>query len=182
MRRVSFSARRADEAAGDTGYATVNEEKLVPVLGADGVVHMESATLGSGAVDIMRRAESGETLKLAAYGLSSSTPEYAALIGAARRGVKVRVILNKAYNERVAQGLKDLASAEGLDIEVKTSGRTMHQKYLVHPESNDVFNGSANLSSSSARKHSEDRFAFKNNPQIAAAFETDFNRLWGRLQ
>ena len=28
---------------------------------------------------------------------------------------------------------------EGLDVEVKVSGRTMHQKYLVHVEGNDAF-------------------------------------------
>ena len=38
---------------------------------------------------------------------------------------------------------------------VKVSSRTMHQKYLIHPEGQDVFNGSANLSGSSARQRHE---------------------------
>lgn len=182
VNRVAFSARMAHEERGDTGYAPLNEEKTVPVLGPDGEVHFESATLGSGAIDMIRRAEPGETLKLATYGLSSSTPEYAALLEAARRGVKLRVILNKAYNEGVAARLRALAEEEELDVEVKVSGRTMHQKYLVHPEGKDAFNGSANLSGSSALRHSEDRFFLKNNEALARAFETDFDRLWGRLR
>ncbi len=181
VRRVAVSARRADEAAGDTGYARVNEEKTVPVLGADGVTRRESATLGAGAVDIIRRAKPGETLQLATYGLSSNTPEHAALIEAARRGVKLQVILNRAANEAIAASLKDLASRENLPISLKVSSRTMHQKYLVHVEGEDAFNGSANLSGSSATRHSEDRFSFKNNPAIARAFTTDFTRLWDRL-
>ena len=96
--------------------------------------------------------------------------------------MKLKVILNRAYNEGVAGSLQKLHDDEGLDVAVKTSGRTMHQKYLVNRSTNDVFNGSANLSGSSSRKHSEDRFFLKNNPAIAAAFAEDFDRLWGRLQ
>ncbi len=181
LRRVAFSARLPGEAQGDGGYARVNEERRIPVKQPDGSVVLESLTIGAGAVDMIRRARPGETLKLATYGLCPSTPEFAALIEAARSGVKLRVILNRKYNEHVAEQLRTLAAAEGLDIEVKTSGRTMHQKYLVYPEGDDAFNGSANLSSSAARKHSEDRFFIKNNRAIARAFEADFDRLWARL-
>jgi phosphatidylserine/phosphatidylglycerophosphate/cardiolipin synthase-like enzyme/DNA uptake protein ComE-like DNA-binding protein len=179
--RVAFAARVPSEEAGDAGYAQVNEESTVPVLQPDGTVVHESNTIGAGVVDMARRARPGETLKLATYGLSMSTPEYAALVEAARSGVKLKVILNKKYNEGVAAALRDLAATEGLDIDLKTSSRTMHQKYMVHVEGEDAFNGSANLSSSATRKHSEDRFFVKNNAAVARAFETDFDRLWGRL-
>ncbi|RME73207.1 MAG: hypothetical protein D6776_07440 [Planctomycetota bacterium] len=181
LRRVAFSARRPDEPQGDAGFARVNEERMVPVRQPDGSVVYESATIGAGAVDMIRRAKPGETLKLATYGLSVSTPEFAALVEAARSGVRLRVILNRKYNEAVADRLRSLAADEGLDIEVKTSGRTMHQKYLVHVEGEDAFNGSANLSSNAERKHAEDRFFIKNNAAVARAFEADFDRLWERL-
>jgi phosphatidylserine/phosphatidylglycerophosphate/cardiolipin synthase-like enzyme len=180
-RRVSFSARRPDEATGDGGYARTSEERTVPVIGEDGVVRLESATLGAGAVDMLRRARPGETVKLATYGLSASTPEYAALVEAARRGCAVRVVLNRSGNEEVAERLKRLARDEGLDVKVKVSSRTMHQKYLVRPASGDAFNGSANLSGSSSTRHSEDRFFLKNMPGVARAFDADFERLWERL-
>jgi hypothetical protein len=182
VHRVAFSARVMHEASGDTGYAKINEEQTVQVMGADGVVRQESATLGAGAVDMLRRAQPGETLELCVYGLSTSTAEWAALKEAARRGVTVRVVLNKTYNQGAFNKLKALRDSEGLDVDVRMSSRTMHQKYLVNGSAQDVFNGSANLSSSSSRKHSEDRFFFKNNPDITSAFRADFARLWERLR
>ena len=149
-------------------------------LSANTVLHV-SATLGAGAIDMLRGAQAGDTVKIAMYGMSTSTPEFATLVEAIRRGVIVRGVLDKKYNGVAAAALARLNSEPDTDVLIKTSGRMMHQKYLVHVESADVFNGSANMSRSSSTKHSEDRFYIKNNPAIAADFEADFDRLWERL-
>jgi hypothetical protein len=42
------------------------------------------------------------------YGMSVSSPEYAALVAAARRGVPVRVVLNDSGTEAAVAALKGL--------------------------------------------------------------------------
>ncbi len=178
VHRVAFSARAPHEAAGDAGYAADNEEHHVLVLCDDGTVRRSPATLGAGAVDLIRRAAPGQTLELAMYVLSTRTVEYAALEEAARRGVRLRAVLNGAYNGEPTAALLGLAAEGGTDVAVRLTRRTMHEKFAVHAEGDDVFVGSANLSRSASSRHSEDRFFFKNNPAIAAAFRAEFARLW----
>ena len=56
--------------------------------------------------------------------------------------------------------------------------RVMHEKFGVVGD--DVFNGSANFSSSSITKHTEDRFLFRNMPALARRFVDEFERLFAR--
>lgn len=127
-------------------------------------------------VDMLRRAKPGDTYRMAMYGISTTAPEYAALKEAATRGVKMRIVLYKEYNEGAIDDLKRL-KAQGLDIDVRIiSARVMHEKF--GQVGDDVFNGSANWSSSSITKHTEDRFLFRNMPELADRFVEEFNRLW----
>lgn len=176
--RAYFSSRGYDDAKAGTGYGAGNATATTPVLGADGVVKDEQATLSAGVLDLLNRAQAGDEVKIAMYGLSASTPEYAAIIDAAARGVKFKIVLNKAYNEGVAAALKNLGES-GLPIDVRMQkSKTMHMKFGV--VNNDVFQGSANFSTSSSSKHSEDRFVVKNNDQLASEFSNEFDLLWSK--
>ncbi len=181
--RIAFSARRPDEVEGDGGFAKDTEARRWPSRQADGSIRWVDATLGAGAVDIIHGADPGDTLLLATYGLSLSTPEWSALATVARRGARLRVVLNAAHNDRAVAAVRGLA-AEGLDVELFVCRRTMHEKFLVHVEGPHVFNGSANLSTSASRKNAEDRFFFKNTPALAAEFTAEFERLvaWVRSE
>jgi phosphatidylserine/phosphatidylglycerophosphate/cardiolipin synthase-like enzyme len=173
--RAFFSARAFSETEPRTGYA---EHPPVPVMGADGTVALQHPSLSSAAIDLIRRAKPGDTVKLAMYGLSAGTPEYREIVEAAARGVGFRIVLNKAYNESVASALKRLGD-QGLPIEVRIiRGRTMHEKFGV--VNDDCFHGSANMSGSSEERHSEDRFLVKNNASLAADFNAEHDRLWER--
>jgi competence ComEA-like helix-hairpin-helix protein len=173
--RAFFSAKAIEEPEPRTGWA---EHPPVPVMGADGVVGLEHPTLSSAAVDLIRRAKPGDTVKLAMYGLSANTPEYRELVEAAARGVRFKIVLNKAYNESVAGALHRLGE-QGLPIEVRLMrGKTMHEKFGVLND--DCFHGSANMSGSSEEKHSEDRFLVKNNASLAADFHSEHDLLWSR--
>ena len=67
--------------------------------------------------------------------------------------------------------------AAGLPVDFRIiKNRVMHEKFGVFGD--DLFNGSANWSLSSLTKHSEDRFLFRNQPQLAAQFANEFQRLW----
>ena len=64
-----------------------------------------------------------------------------------------------------------------IDVRVQ-SAKTMHEKFGVVGD--DVFSGSANFSESSSTKHSEDRFTIKNQREIAAQFQSEFELLWAK--
>lgn len=134
------------------------------------------ANLAAGVVDMLRRAPAGSTFSFAMYGISPNSPEFAEIDAAARRGVKVRGVLYKAYNQPAIDALKALKAA-GHDVDLRVvSSRVMHEKIGVVGD--DSFNGSANMSLSSITKHSEDRFVFRNMPELADQFRAEIDRLW----
>ncbi len=174
--RAFFSSKGYDDTTAGTGYAAEHAGSTVPVMGADGTVAQKPATLSAGVIDLLNRAKPGDTVKLALYGLSASTPEYAAIVDAASRGVAFKVVLNAAYNAGVAAALKQLGVA-GLPVQVRIQkAKTMHQKLGV--VNDDVFHGSANFSSSASSKHSEDRFVVKNDVELAGEVDAEFERIW----
>jgi phosphatidylserine/phosphatidylglycerophosphate/cardiolipin synthase-like enzyme len=135
-----------------------------------------NVTVGSN--DLFNRAKSGEEIVVAMYGMSATSPEFKSLADAAKRGAKVRVVLNDDFNGPVVTALKALASA-GAQVEVRVQkARTMHEKFGVVGD--DVFFGSANFSESSSTKHSEDRFEVKNHKELAERFQSNFESLWAK--
>jgi phosphatidylserine/phosphatidylglycerophosphate/cardiolipin synthase-like enzyme len=92
--------------------------------------------------------------------------------------VAVRAVVYKEYNAAAIEALR-AHGARGLDVQVKViASRVMHEKFGVLND--DVWNGSANFSTSSITKHTEDRFLFRNMPELAARFVAEFDRLWAR--
>lgn len=149
-----------------------------PAGPARGAAEVAPRDLASAVADLLRRAPAGETFRLAMYGASVGSPEWAELVRAAERGVKLRAVLYKEYNQPAIDALKAL-KARGFDVEVRViKSRVMHEKFGVVGD--DVFNGSANFSSSSITKHTEDRFLFRNMPAVARRFTEEFERLFAR--
>ena len=176
--KAYFSSRHLGETAG-TGYSDVNGQKTILVRNAaDNEVTEVAGTLNQPIIDLMRRVPGnpGDHVRIAAYLLDARAPEFDAIVNAARRGAKVQVVMNQAWTQGTTAALAAIVKAEGLDIEVRITQRTMHEKFGVFED--DVFNGSANLSSSSWKKHSEDRFMFKNQPALADKFAARFDQLW----
>jgi DNA uptake protein ComE-like DNA-binding protein len=169
-----FNSRPFGAAAGGTGYGTITGTREVPVAIAPGSVEVGKASVTVAALDMFNRANAGERIRVAMYGMSASSPETKALIDAAKRGVSVQVVLNDDFNGGVAATLKGTA---GIQVRIQKA-RTMHEKFGV--SGSDVFWGSANFSESSSTKHSEDRFALRGNKEVAEAFETQFENLWGK--
>ncbi len=171
-----FNSRPYGALAAGTGYGSGGSRKT-PVMTPDGVMNAP-ASVTAGATDLFARAQPGQSISIAMYGMSATSPELQALAAAARRGVQVRVVLNDAYTAATVRAIKAL-KAEGLPIDVRVqSARTMHEKFGVVGD--DVFFGSANFSESSSTKHSEDRFVVKNHVEIASAYQSQFELLWAR--
>lgn len=132
------------------------------------------------ALDLIGRAAAGETLKVALYALSARVPEYGALLDAARRGVQIRVLLDADVGRAIHRQLVAVTGRENLPIEVRFANRTMHQKYVVHPESQSVLTGTANFSTDSSMRHSEQRLLIRGDEALVQAFTTDFDTMWAR--
>ena len=175
--RVAFSGRHPHEAVGDAGFAELNEDWTVPVVGEDGVERVEAATLGAGVVDLLRRVQPGQTVLLAMYGLSVRTRSWGALEAAVHRGVHVRVVLDHGHTDAAQAALAALA-ADGHAVSVHVPRRTMHEKFMVWVEGRDVVVGTASVSTSSETRHAEARLFFYDHPVLADAFVEEFERLW----
>jgi competence ComEA-like helix-hairpin-helix protein len=172
-----FSSRAFGAPQAGTGYGPSGGRTAV-VAGADGVVSAQAASVTAGATDLFNRAKSGESISVAMYGMSPSAPEFVSLAAAAKRGAKVRVVLNDDGTQNAVAALKALA-AQGLSVEVRIqSAKTMHEKFGVVGD--DVFFGSANFSESSTTKHSENRVTVKNDAEVAGEFTGRFENLWAK--
>lgn len=170
-----FNSRPHGATVGGTGYGPAGTRES-PVAGPTGAVAPSRASVTVAATDLFNRAKATETIDVAMYGASPSSPEFKALTEAARRGVRVRVILNDDYTAPATAALKALAT-QGYPVEVRIQkAKTMHQKFGV--VGNDVFFGSANFSESSSTKHSENRVAIKNHEETAAEFKARFEEIW----
>ena len=132
------------------------------------------------ALDLIGRAAAGDTLKVALYALSARVPEYGALLDAARRGVQICVLLDAVVGRAIHRQLVEVTRRESLPIQVRFANRTMHQKYVVHPQSLSVLTGMANFSTDSSQRHIEQRLLIRGDEALVHAFVADFDAMWAR--
>jgi phosphatidylserine/phosphatidylglycerophosphate/cardiolipin synthase-like enzyme len=178
---IAFSSRAPHQVRADAGYAEENRARRFELHKPSGKVKQAPVTLTNLALDVLARARAGERLLVAMYGLSPRVPEYGALLDAARRGVRVQVVLDGHVGRSVLVQLATVAHREGLPIRLRAGARMMHEKYVVHPEADTVLSGTANLSTDATRRHTEHRLVCRCDPLITAAFIEDFAALWARL-
>lgn len=172
-----FNSRAFGAPVGGTGYGS-GGTRLTTATGADGVVSNVKASVTVAATDLFNKAKPGQSIAVGMYGMSGTAPEAKALIEAAKRGVNVRIVINDDFSASTVAVFKAL-KAQGFPIDIRVqSAKTMHEKFGVVGD--DAFSGSANFSESSSTKHSEDRFAVKNHPEIAAQFQSQFELLWAK--
>jgi phosphatidylserine/phosphatidylglycerophosphate/cardiolipin synthase-like enzyme len=115
--------------------------------------------------------------------LSTRVPEYSALLAAARRGVRLFIVVDGHIGIKPLSRLAATAfGKEKLPIHFRATGhRTMHQKYIVYPEGQTVLTGTANLSADATHRHSEHRILWRGDKYATDAFIADFMTMWKRL-
>ena len=178
---IAFSARRPDETHSRGGYSDLDSGRLMALTGPTGKTKVVPLTLTTLALDFIFRARPGETLLVAMYGLSTRVPEYGALLTMARRGVRLRILLDGRIGRRTAEAFTRVCASDCLPIEVKHGHRTMHQKYIVNIDSADVLTGTANMSTDASTRHSEHRVTIREHHGLALQFATDFETIWNRV-
>ena len=181
--QIAFSSRTPEQAEGAAGYAEANRRSRFEMCKPSGKSKQVPVTLSTLALDTIARAQPGEHLLVAMYSLSVRVPEYGELLAAARRGVRLLIVLDGHAGVRPLSQLASTAyGKEKLPIHLRATGRkTMHQKYIVHPEGQTVLTGTANLSTDSSHRHSEHRILWRGDDQVTDAFVADFETMWQRL-
>lgn len=125
-------------------------------------------------IDLIKNSK--KNIFVAAYSFTSKDICYA-LLEAKKRGVEVRVVLDKsnaAKNYSVADLLSNLAIPTRIDYNYNI----MHNKYLIVDE-NNVETGSFNYTKSAEKYNAENIIIMHNYPAIAAKYLENWRGLWG---
>jgi phosphatidylserine/phosphatidylglycerophosphate/cardiolipin synthase-like enzyme len=178
---VAFSGNRPLGVDKSGGHAPINDRRQLDLLRPSGVRRPAPLTLNTLALEAIRGVPDGAHLNLAFYALSPRVPEFAAVLDAARRGCRVKVLLDGTIGGAIAKSIRGFAEREALPIEMRATRRRMHQKYLLCPEANMVLTGTANMTEDATLRHSDHRILFRNAPTLTQTFSADFNEIWWRL-
>lgn len=178
---IAFSGSTPSGQVTTAGHAPANDRRRIDLVRPSGARKPAPLTLNTLALEAIRSVPAGASLKVAMYALSPRVPELADLLAAARRGVNLSLILDGTIGARMADHLRAIARREGLRIEVATTRRRMHQKYLCCPETGMVLTGTANMTEDATSRHSDHRILWRCAPDLAQAFSTDFDLICSRL-
>jgi phosphatidylserine/phosphatidylglycerophosphate/cardiolipin synthase-like enzyme len=181
-RTLAFSSRSPHQARAEAGYAPANRARRLELRKPGGATKHVPLTLTNVALDVIARAQRGDRLLVAMYGISQRVPEYGALLDAARRGVRLQVLLDADVGRGILHRFGEAAYRESLPLRLRAAARMMHQKYIVHPETDTVLTGTANLSTDASARHTEHRFVFRDDAKLAAEFREDFEAVWSRTK
>ena len=177
---IAFSSRPRGDSRREAGFASKNRERRMVLCSAGGRRRLVPVSITNLALDAIFQTKEGELLEVALYGFSPRVAEYGALLEAARRGAKLRLLLDRDSGRDTAARLAALRE-QGLPIEIRTVGRMMHEKYLVWPDKGMVVTGTANFSTDASARHWEHRLRISGNQLLAAQYSADFREIWSRL-
>ncbi|RZT00335.1 phospholipase D-like domain-containing protein [Aquimarina brevivitae] len=177
---VGFNSKYPSQENGN-GFHQYNSSRSFNLRKTSGIVHKAPITITTLTLDLINAAKRNETIYLAMFALSYRTAEYNALLQAARRGVRLRYILDRNANEEVMDKLQKTASKERLHIKIRSGKKVMHQKYLVNISTGDIVTGTANMTTDATDRHWEHRILFRNKKALATQFILDFETIWERI-
>ena len=115
------------------------------------------------------------SINVAAYSFTAENIADA-LIDAHRRGVDVRVLLDKAQGKRHYRAIEEMQDA-GIPIRINSHYAIMHDKYIII-DSKTVETGSFNFTASAERRNAENVIVIKNNKKLAHEYMDNWQQLW----
>ncbi|EIF9058732.1 phospholipase D family protein [Salmonella enterica] len=129
-----------------------------------------SPSHGHSALDVVLSAIEGakDSVDIAAYSFTSK-PIAAALVAAKNRGIAVRVVADPKANAKY--------TAVTLRIDGQYADGYMHNKFMI-VDGDTVQTGSFNYSASAVSRNAENALLVQNAPELAKAYQAEFNRLW----
>jgi phosphatidylserine/phosphatidylglycerophosphate/cardiolipin synthase-like enzyme len=124
-------------------------------------------------LSVINKAE--KSILAAAFSFTSK-PVAQALVKAARRGVRVRVVADKETNDKGYTAVVFLANS-GVPVRLNGAYNHMHNKFMV-ADGRHVQTGSFNYTRAAAEKNAENVLVVRDNPAIAAKYTAEWERLW----
>lgn len=117
-----------------------------------------------------------KSIDVAMYSISvgANAPIFQALKEAGERGVKIRMVLNKARTG--SSNKRKSLTLESIGVDVVYTTRTMHEKFAI-VDGSVLLNGSANWSTSADQKYSENMQVMTNPKYVVTAFKREFRHL-----
>ena len=117
------------------------------------------------------------SLRLAGYSFTSPSV-VKALMGAKRRGVDVKVLVDDRGNRGAAsRAAMRLVTGAGIPMRVISAYAIHHDKYIV-VDGRTTETGSFNFSQAAARSNSENVLVVWNDERVAARYEVHWNSRW----
>lgn len=122
--------------------------------------------------------EARKSIRVAAYSFTSN-PIGRALVEAKKRGVDVRVVLDRDHNGRRASSnsLASFVAAAGIPVRIDTAVRIFHNKFVC-VDNVSVAQGSFNFSAAADTSNRENLLIHRNAPALAKAFLKHWEDSW----
>lgn len=132
---------------------------------------------GQGAEGVVLKVIASAKASLLVASYSFTSPVIAeALVAAKKRGVDVRVVMDKSQRtERYTSAT--FLSHMGVPVRIDAQHAIMHNKYLVS-DSAHVQQGSYNYTRAAAKSNAENALVVWNNPALAQAYAKDWQIHW----
>lgn len=119
------------------------------------------------------------SILVAAYSFTSKAIAQA-LVRAARRGVDVRVVMDKSQKSERYTSATFLANMR-IPVRIDSRYAIMHNKFMVI-DGETVQTGSFNYTTAAARRNAENVLVLRDNPQVASTYRREWDRLWNESE
>ena len=119
--------------------------------------------------------EAHETIRLAAYNFTSKDIARA-LLDAKKRGVDVKVVLDRSNAKARYSSAKFLAHAD-IPVRIDYKYAIMHNKFIV-VDGETVETGSFNYTNAAENKNAENVIILRNYPELAELYKEQWEKLW----
>jgi phosphatidylserine/phosphatidylglycerophosphate/cardiolipin synthase-like enzyme len=130
---------------------------------------------GASALTLASIDKAEKSILVAAFAFTSK-PVARALLNAARRGVKVRVVADKQTHSKGYTAVTFLAN-KGIPVRLNGAYNHMHNKFMVM-DGRHVQTGSFNYTRAASEKNAENVLVVRNDPVTAAKYTAEWERLW----
>lgn len=122
---------------------------------------------------------SQRSIRVAAYSFTSK-PIAKALVAASRRGVDVKVVMDKSQRTERYSSATFLANM-GIPVSIDSHYAIMHNKFMV-VDGATVQTGSFNYTKSAQTRNAENVVVLVDQPKVAATYVTEWSRLWAESE
>ncbi len=147
---------------------------------AEGVIEIAfSPDAGSTELVIKAINAAKQTIRLAAYSFTSK-PIAEALVAAHKRGVDVKIVVDKSQKTEKYTSANFLANM-GIPTRVDSQHAIQHNKYIVI-DGLHVETGSFNYTSAAEQRNAENVLVIWNNPKLAATYMDNWTEHWGHSE